>query len=97
MAQQTEEKAVVHIVKDAESLRRLSLAGLHTRTFSSAQEIIDAKREDVAAWLALDVRLPDSRGLDAQAQLAALGVHPPVSLVIIVITTRPACILRQRL
>jgi FixJ family two-component response regulator len=86
MPQQTVETAVVHIVDDDESLRRAmdSLCrsiGLRTRTYGSAGEFLDAKREDIAGCLVLDVRLPGISGLDFQSQLAALGIHLPVILV----------------
>jgi FixJ family two-component response regulator len=86
MSQQTIDKAVVHIVDDDESLRRAmdSLCrsvGLQTRAYGSAQEFLDATREDVAGCLVLDVRLPGMSGLDFQSQLAALGIHLPVILV----------------
>ena len=86
MSRQTVETAVVHIVDDDESLRRAldSLCrsvGLQTRTYGSAQEFLDAKREDVAGCLVLDVRLPGISGLDFQSQLAVLGIHLPVILV----------------
>ena len=86
MPQPTDEKSVVHIVDDDELLRRAmdSLCrsvGFATRTYGSAQEFLDAKREDVAGCLVLDVRLPGVSGLDFQSQLAALGIHLPVILV----------------
>jgi FixJ family two-component response regulator len=86
MSQETIEKAIVHIVDDDEPLRRAvdSLCrsvGLRTRTYGSAQEFLNAKREDVAGCLVLDVRLPGLSGLDFQSQLAALGIHLPVILV----------------
>ena len=54
MPQRTVETAVVHIIDDDESLRRAmdSLCrsvGLQTRSYGSAQEFLDAKREDIAA------------------------------------------------
>jgi FixJ family two-component response regulator len=86
MPQQTIEQSIVHIVDDDESLRRAvdSLCrsvGLRTRTFGSAKEFLDAKREDVAGCLVLDVRLPGISGLDFQSQLAELGIHLPVILI----------------
>jgi FixJ family two-component response regulator len=86
MPQPTDEKSVVHIIDDDESLRRAmdSLCrsvGFATRTYGSAHEFLDAKREDVAGCLVLDVRLPGVSGLDFQSQLAALGIHLPVILV----------------
>ena len=86
MPQQTIEKSIVHIVDDDESLRRAmeSLCrsvGLQTRAYGSAQEFLDAKREDVPGCLVLDVRLPGMSGLDFQSQLDELGIHLPVILV----------------
>jgi len=85
MPQPTIEKAVVHAVDD-DSLRRAvdSLGrsvGFETRTGGSAQQFLDAKREDIAGCLVLDVRLPGMRGLDFQSQLAALGIRLLVILV----------------
>ena len=86
MPQATSDKSVVHIIDDDESLRRAvdSLCrsvDLQTRTYGSAQEFLDAKREDIAGCLVLDIRLPGVSGLDFQSQLAALGIHLPVILV----------------
>jgi FixJ family two-component response regulator len=86
MPQQTGDKPVVHIVDDDESLRRAvdSLCrsvGFQTRTYGSAQEFLDAKKEDIPGCLVLDVRLPGMSGLDFQLKLAELGIHLPVILV----------------
>ena len=86
MPQQAIEHSVVHIVDDDEPLRRAvdSLCrsvGLQTRSYGSAQEFLDTKREDIPGCLVLDVRLPGISGLDFQAQLAQLGIHLPVILV----------------
>ena len=85
MPQPTIEKAVVHAVDD-DSLRRAvdSLGrsvGFETRTGGSAQQFLDAKREDIAGCLVLDVRPPGMRGLDLKSQLAALGIRLLVILV----------------
>jgi FixJ family two-component response regulator len=86
MSQQTGDKAVVHIVDDDESLRHAmdSLCrsvGFKTRTYGSAQEFLDSKREEVPECLVLDVRLPGMSGLDFQSKLAGLGIHLPVILI----------------
>jgi len=86
MPQQATEKTVVHIVDDDESLRftvdsLCRSVGLQTRTYGSGQEFLDAKREDDPGCLVLDVRLPDTSGLDFQMQLAELGIHLPVILI----------------
>src|SRR5262245_24774682 len=85
MPQKPDESAVVHIVDDDESLRRAvdSLCrsvGLQTRTYGSAQDFVDTKREDAPGCLVLDVRLPGMSGLEFQSQLATLGIQLPVIL-----------------
>ena len=86
MPQQAIGKSVVHIVDDDEGLRHAmdSLCrsvGLQTHSYGSAQEFLEAKREDIPGCLVLDVRLPGISGLDFQSQLADLGIHLPVILV----------------
>src|SRR5262245_7990919 len=86
MPQAIDDKAVVYIVDDDESLRRAmdSLCrsvGFETRTYGSAQAFLDVEREDMPGCLVLDVRLPGMSGLEFQSQLAALGIHIPVILV----------------
>jgi FixJ family two-component response regulator len=79
------ERAVVHIVDDDESLRRaldrlFRSVGLETRTYGSVREFLDGKSADTVGCIVLDVRLPGTSGLDFQAQLADLGIHLPVVL-----------------
>ena len=86
MRQQTVEKAVVHIVDDDDGLCRAVASlcrsvGFETRTYGSAQELLDAKREAAAGCLVLDVRLPGISGLALQSQLAELDIHLPVILI----------------
>jgi FixJ family two-component response regulator len=86
MSEQTGDKAIVHIIDDDESLRRAvdtlcRSVDLETRTCGSAQQFLDAKREDIAGCLVHDVRLPGMSGLDFQSQLAAFGIQFPVILV----------------
>jgi FixJ family two-component response regulator len=86
MPQETNNESVVHIVDDDESLRGAVASlcrsiGFQTRTYASAQEFLDAQREDLAGCLVLDVRLPGISGLDFQSQLAEFGIHLPVILV----------------
>jgi FixJ family two-component response regulator len=85
MAHMTIETSIVHIIDDDESFRRSvdSLCrsiGLITHTYTSAQDFLDALRDD-AGCLVLDVRLPGIGGLDFQTQLAQLGIQLPVVLV----------------
>ncbi len=80
------DKAVVHIVDDDESLR-LALeslfrsVGLSTRSYGSAREFLADAPEDVPGCLVLDVRLPGMSGLDFQEQLAGHGIRLPVVLI----------------
>ncbi len=76
-------RAIVHIVDDDDSLRRaldslFRSVGLEARAYGSVQEFLDARSEDSAGCLVLDVRLPGMSGLDFQQQLAELGVRLPV-------------------
>lgn len=86
MQQQTIGHSIVHIVDDDESLRRTmgSLCrsvGLQICTYGSAQEFLDAKRQDQEGCLVLDIRLPGISGLDFQSQLVELGIQLPVILI----------------
>jgi FixJ family two-component response regulator len=79
------QNAVVHIVDDDEGLCRavsslVRSVGFATRTYGSAQEFLDARADDLAGCLILDVRLPGISGLDFQERLAALGIGLPVIL-----------------
>jgi FixJ family two-component response regulator len=86
MPHQTNDGAVVHIVDDDESLRRaldslLRSVGLATKTYGSAREFLDARRDERAGCLVLDVRLPGISGLDFHEQLAGHGINLPVILI----------------
>ncbi len=79
----TEEKNTVFIVDDDPSVRgglsRLfKSVGLAVETFSSAAEFLERGRGEEPACLVLDVRLPESSGLDLQAELAKAGVAIPI-------------------
>jgi FixJ family two-component response regulator len=77
------ERAVVFVVDDDPSMRRsledlLRSVGLDVRSFSSAQEFMQAERPDAPGCLVLDVRLPGMSGLAFQEELAKTGVALPV-------------------
>ncbi len=55
----------------------LASLGLRAIAFASAGEYMAFPRPDLPACLILDVRLPDTNGLDFQQQIAQ-GAHPPV-------------------
>ena len=79
----SEERAVVFVIDDDESMRRsldslLRSVGLDVRLFSSAQEFTHAKRPDAPGCLVLDVRLPGMSGLTFQEELAKAGIALPV-------------------
>src|SRR5260370_7219703 len=85
MVQESNDRPVVHIVDDDESLRAsldslFRSAGIQTRTYGSASEFVDAARTDAPGCIVLDVRLPGTSGLDFQDQLTGLGIRFPVIL-----------------
>jgi FixJ family two-component response regulator len=76
-------ETIVFIVDDDPSFRRsiemlIGSAGINTQGFSSAEEFLHSRRPDVPACLVLDVRLPQSSGLDLQQELAKAGVQIPI-------------------
>jgi len=58
--------------------RLLRSVGLAVRTFTSAQEFLNAKLQDAPGCLVMDVRMPEMSGLEAQQRLAAAGICLPV-------------------
>jgi len=79
----SEERAVVFVVDDDESMRRsvsalLRSVGLESMVFTSPHEFMRAERPDVPGCLVLDVRLPGMSGLSFQEQLTKAGVALPV-------------------
>ena len=79
----TEDKAVVFVVDDDESMRRslatlLRSVGLDARVFPSPQDFMRAERPDAPACLVLDVRMPGMSGLAFQEQLAKAAIALPI-------------------
>jgi FixJ family two-component response regulator len=77
---------IVFVVDDDESVREavkrlIASVGLRVETFGSTREFLDAKRPEAPACLVLDVRLPDTSGLELQSDLAAANVHIPIIFV----------------
>jgi FixJ family two-component response regulator len=77
------EKAIVHVIDDDESVRSalhwlLRTVDLEARSYESVRHFLDARVHDGPGCIVLDVRLPGISGLDFQSQLAKLGVHLPV-------------------
>jgi FixJ family two-component response regulator len=56
----------------------LNSVGIESISFSSTQEVLDAKLPDRPGCLVLDVRMPGLSGLDLQHLLPAKGVRMPV-------------------
>ena len=83
MPLQSDQKAVVHVVDDDASMRAalqdlFDSIGLETRTYATARDFITSAVSDVPGCLVIDIRLPDTNGLDFQAQLTQTGVRLPV-------------------
>jgi FixJ family two-component response regulator len=51
---------------------------LHAKSFATAQEFLSGERRDDPSCLVLDVRLPDTSGLDLQQELSRAGVRIPI-------------------
>ena len=74
---------LVFVVDDDASMREaisrlLHAIGLTVRTFGSAREFLGTRLPDIPACVVLDVRLPDSSGLDLQREMVERGIHVPV-------------------
>ncbi len=79
------DKAIVHVIDDDESLRHaldlmLATVGLKARTYDSVCQFLDSRAWDSFGCIVLDVRLPGVSGLEFQSQLANLGIPLPVIL-----------------
>lgn len=62
-----------------ESIRDLvESVDLRAESFATAQEFLASKRQDGPSCLVLDVRLPDTSGLDLQQKLSRAGVRIPI-------------------
>jgi FixJ family two-component response regulator len=75
--------AVVFVVDDDAAVREavqrlIGSVGLRVQTFGSTREFLAAKRLESPACLVLDVRLPDSSGLELQRELAEANVQIPI-------------------
>jgi FixJ family two-component response regulator len=86
MPNEPDDRAVVHVIDDDESLRRaldrlFRSVGLETRTYGAVREFVDGRKADLPGCIVLDVRLPGISGLEFQGQLAELGIDLPVVLI----------------
>src|SRR5689334_1718312 len=78
-----ERQSTMYIVDDEESIRDslgslLRSVGFHVEVFSSTNEFLNFTRHDTPSCLVLDVRLPDSNGIDFQDQLKKIGIDIPI-------------------
>jgi len=79
----TEEPPVVFIVEDDPSFRAflqrlVSLLGLSSKVFTSAEEFLRHAYLDTPGCVVLDIQMPGLSGLDLQRELARLGVSLPI-------------------
>jgi FixJ family two-component response regulator len=79
----SEEPPVVFIVEDDSSFRTflqrlVSILGLQSVTFTSAEEFLRDARPDTPGCLVLDVQMPGLSGLDLQHELSRAGVLLPI-------------------
>src|SRR5262245_11510123 len=79
----TADRPIAILVDDDAAVRDaleelLVSVGIDAISFSSSQELLDAKLPDRPACLVLDVRMPGLSGLDLQHLLATKGILTPV-------------------
>ena len=73
----------VFIVDDDGGMRRairylVESVGLRAEAFATAEEFLSRRHADNPSCLVLDVRLPQTSGLDFQRQLTEIGVQIPI-------------------
>lgn len=78
-----DEKRVVHIVDDEDSIRRstgfmLKKSGFSVTSWASGVEFLNNFKHAEQGCILLDVRMPEMDGLEVQKELNARGVSMPV-------------------
>jgi FixJ family two-component response regulator len=73
----------VYIIDDDAGVRAsiqdlVESVGLHAESFATAQKFLANVRPDGPSCLVLDVRLPDTSGLDLQQKLSRAGLRIPI-------------------
>ncbi len=79
----TESDPVVFVVDDDAAIREvigklILTVGLRVETFGSTAEFLRHERPTAPSCLILDVRLPESSGLELQRELAEAGIEIPI-------------------
>jgi len=79
----TDESSIVYIVDDDPSIRKylrrlVSLSGLQSETFASAEEFLHSVRPGSPGCLVLDIMMPGLSGLDLQRELSEAGLYMPI-------------------
>jgi FixJ family two-component response regulator len=78
-----ESDPIVFVVDDDDAIRDavkrlIGSVGLRVETFGSTREFLAAKRPEAPACLVLDVRLPETSGLELQQDLAEANIQIPI-------------------
>jgi FixJ family two-component response regulator len=79
----TDNSCTLYIVDDDPAIRAsisdlMDSVGVRSRTFASAEDLLDALTPDVSGCLLLDVRLPGMNGMEMQTKLAESGFMIPI-------------------
>ncbi len=75
--------AIVYVVDDDALVRRaleelFSSVGLDVQSYPTAGDFLNEQPEDKPSCIVIDIRLPDTNGLEFQARLTELGIGLPV-------------------
>lgn len=81
-----DDQSVVFVVDDDDAVRdalsvHLDLAGLPSRTFSSAREFLAAIGPDQGGCAVIDIRMPEQDGLALQQEMIRRGITLPVIII----------------
>src|SRR6201988_2182244 len=73
----------VYVIDDDDSVRAsiqdlVESVGLRAESFATAEKFLSVVRRDGPSCLVLDVRLPDTSGLDLQQKLSRAGIRTPI-------------------
>ena len=79
-------KPTVFVVDDDQEVREsirwlIESVGMKAKTFASAQEFLDSYDPEQPGCIVLDVRMPESSGLELQKKLLARGIEIPTIVV----------------